>query len=166
MTAFYGSLPATGPLFDLLTLSPCCVPGVTKAIALVEGMASSIPPSPEGPADPPATGSRDPCSSPRVTSQPGPSGPGPCASQQHGAQTLISRAMGPVSRPHPEPGSQERKPRGVWPSPCPCLSAPGRQAGPSLWSESFWAWVLWGHFTDGVTASERARRCPSSQGPF
>lgn len=52
MTGFYGSFPATGPLFDLLLIpSPCCVPGVTKAIALVEGMASSIPPSPRPPRD-------------------------------------------------------------------------------------------------------------------
>ena len=166
MTGFYGSLPAVGPLFTLPIPSPCCVPGVTKAIALVEGVASSIPPSPEGPADPPAMGGSDPRSSPGVTSQHGPSGPGPRASQQDGAQTLISGAMGPVSRPHPEPGSQELKPCGVWPTPCPCLLTPGCQAGPSLWSESFWAWVLWGHCTDGVTASERARHCPSSQGPF
>ena len=47
-------------------------PGVPRG-----GVAASVSPSPEGPADLLAVGHRDPCGSPGVLSQPGPWGPGP-----------------------------------------------------------------------------------------
>lgn len=151
------------------------------------GVAASVSPSPERPADPLAMGHRDSCGSPGVPSQPGPWGPGPAVLRPSpaGERLSLSRLDAQLLQPcvpdilallllQAPPTkvmvaevciSAAATPRAGEPGTDPhCVSS---HCQAPHYGKSFRPWVLRGHFTNGVTAQNRqARHRAGSQGPF